>query len=244
MKILILTDGKYGDRAVKVIKKKFPETTLLTVREEDPTMILDIVELESDVEKAIGKADLLIVYVRHPDVVSEICSRQKPTILAINFGEGFYNQEKLLNPRISMPFSMCNALPNTGIQEVDEYFYKFGTPIYNVKIDFIENNIPTIKKASLLVESPCGASEASLDFILGKVISVETLNSFAINVRQECREPVSYLLSRSNMSESSSILHLLNLLDAIEKEAPSLFKTENPIREYAEKWRKDFKQNI
>ncbi|MBN1802828.1 MAG: hypothetical protein JW891_15065 [Candidatus Lokiarchaeota archaeon] len=240
MKILILTDGKYGDRAVKVIKKKFPETSLVTVKEEDASMILDYVELEPEVEIAIEGADLIIAYVRHPDVVSEICSRQKPTILPIDFGEGFLNQERNTNPRIVMPISMCNALPNTGIQEIDNYFNKFGMPIYNVKVDFTNNNKPIVKEATLSVESPCGASFVSLDFILGKELSVGTLNSFAINVRQECREPVSFLLSHNDMSESSAALHLINLLKAIEKVAPSLFKPGTSIGEYAKQRREEF----
>jgi len=50
--------------------------------------------LSEEVERDIVSADLLIIYVRHPDVVAEICYRKKPTILAVDFGEGFLRQQK------------------------------------------------------------------------------------------------------------------------------------------------------
>ena len=89
MKIIIFSDGKYGDRAIKVVKTKFPDSELILLEEHDHTMFLDEVNLPEDAETAIRNADLLILYVRHPDVVAEICERQKPTILPINFGQGF-----------------------------------------------------------------------------------------------------------------------------------------------------------
>jgi hypothetical protein len=241
VKILILSDGKYGDRAIIVIKKKFPEAELILLEEEDPTMFLDEVILKNDVELAIEHADLLILYVRHPDVVMEIASRGKPTILAINFGLGFLNQCLELNPKVIMPISMCNALPDTGIDEIDRYFEKFGNPIYKIKLEYTDYDAPIIKNAELIVESPCGASKASIDLILGKEVTPDTFNLFAINIRQECREPVSVLLSHDEMSESSAVKHLLNLLEAIEKENPSLFLPNTPLGEYAAKRREEFK---
>lgn len=241
IKILLFSDGKYGDRAIIVIKKKFHDAELILLEERDPAMFLDEVELSNDVEIAIEHADLLILYVRHPDVVMEIASRGKPTILPINFGLGFLNQVLELNSNVIMPISMCNALPDTGIEKIDRYFEKFGTPIYKVRLEFSNKNIPIIKEAELLVESPCGASNASIDLILGKEVTPETLNSFAINIRQECREPVSVLLSHEEMSDSSAVKHLLNLLEAIEKEDPSLFLPNTPLGDYTAKRREEFK---
>ena len=77
--------------------------------------------------------------------------------------------------------------------------------------------------------------------ILGKEVTPENLNAFTINVRQECREPVSVLLNHDEMSESSSVLHLLNLLDAIEKEGPSLFAPGTPLGDYVAKRREEYK---
>jgi len=241
IKIVLFSDGKYGDRAITVIQKKFPDAELIILKEENPTMFLDEVDLEDNVEAAIKKADLLILYVRHPDVVFEIVSRGKPTILPINFGVGFLNQVLEMNSKVIMPISMCNALPNTGIEEIDIYFEKFGTPFYSIELDYNEDKVPIVKNVSLIVESPCGASNASIELIKGQEITPETLNAFAINIRQECREPVSVLLSHEDMSESSAVQHLLKLLDAIEKENPSLFLPNTPLGQYVAKRRQEYK---
>ncbi|GAF94326.1 unnamed protein product, partial [marine sediment metagenome] len=105
MKILIISDGKYGERAIKVIQKKFPSSEFLLIREENPTMFLDEVFLDNKVETAIERADLLILYVLHPDVVSEICMRQKPTIIPVHFGEGYFNQIKASNAKVVQPIT-------------------------------------------------------------------------------------------------------------------------------------------
>ena len=182
MKILIISDGKYGDRAIKVVQKKFPSAEFLIIREENPTVFLDEVFLDNEVENAIERADLLILYVRHPDVVFEICMHQKPTILPIHFGEGFFNQVKASSPKVVQPISMCNALPNTRISEIDTFFKKFGSPIYNIKIEYSDNQ-PIIKEISLSRESLCGASVNILEQIRGKALTPDTLNNFALSVR-------------------------------------------------------------
>lgn len=238
MKVLIITDGKYGNRAIKVIQKKFPTAEILTIKEENPMMFLDEVHLDKESENAIDCADLLILYVRHPDVVFEISTRQKPTIVPIHFGEGFLNQIVATNPKAVQPISMCNSLPNTGISEIDYFFEKFGSPIYKIKIEYSENNQPIIKEANLLLESPCGATYSTLEQIRGKMITPDTLNNIALSVRQECREPMSVVFKRE-FSETAGLTHLLKLLDAIEKEEASIFEDNTTLREYASKMRGD-----
>ena len=124
------------------MKKKYPETELIIVEEQDPKMFLDEVDLPQEVETAIQNADLLISYIRHPDVTAEICDRQKPVILAINFGQGFLNQVKSYNPKVAQPISMCNATPDTGIEIIDEYFEKFSSPVYNVVLEYKDLFLP------------------------------------------------------------------------------------------------------
>lgn len=238
MKILIISDGKYGDRAIKIVQKKFPDAEFLIIKEENPTMFLDEIFLDNEVEDAIEHADLLILYVRHPDVVSEICMRQKPTILPVHFGEGFFNQVKASNPKVVQPITMCNSLPNTGICELDNFFNKFGSPIYKIKLDYSKKNYPIIKEVSLSIESPCGASFNTLEHIRGKPITLETLNNFALCVRQECREPLTVVFKRE-FSETAGTTHLLNLLEAIEKEEPSLLVDDIVLRNYTSNMRKN-----
>lgn len=234
MRVLILSDGKYGDRAIKVVQKKFPDAEFLLIREENPMVFMDDVHLENEIETAIDIADLLILYIRHPDVVSEICMRQKPTILPVHFGEGFLNQIKALNPKVIQPISMCNALPNTGIGELDEFFNKFGSPKYKIKLEYSKDNQPIIKEINLKKESPCGSSYNTLEHIRGKSITPDTLNNFALSVRQECREPMSIVFKR-DFSETAGTTHLLKLIDAIKKEEPSLLRNDTLLRDYISK---------
>ncbi|MHA1487843.1 MAG: DUF166 family protein, partial [Promethearchaeota archaeon] len=100
------------------MKKKFNDTKIITIQERNPAEFIDDVDLGEEVESEIVQADLLIIYVRHPDVVAEICYRKKPTILAVDFGEGFLRQQKEDNPTIIMPPSMCSIPSQTGISEI------------------------------------------------------------------------------------------------------------------------------
>lgn len=241
IEILILSDGKYGDRAAKVIQKKFPSTTMVTLDERDPQEFIDEVLLEERVEIAINRADLIIIYIRHPDVVQEICDRNKPSILAIDFGEGFLRQVKEINSKVVMPTAMCSFFPDTGIKEIDNYFKQYGFPQFEVELVNSSKNIPKIKDIKLSVESPCGASNIGIDKIRGKLLTPETITLFGLNIRYECREPVSILLSHKDMADSSALLHVLNLLDAIERTAPKLFLKGTPLGDYAAKRREEYR---
>ncbi|KKK40279.1 hypothetical protein LCGC14_1408760 [marine sediment metagenome] len=195
----------------------------------------------TDVEDFIIKEDLLIIYIRHPDVVAEICDRKKPTILAVDFGEGFLRQQKDTNPRVIMPTSMCSIHHSTDIKEIDEYYKKFGSPLFVVKLDNIEEAVPIISEIETIVESPCGATNLSLEYIRGKPLTPETITAFGLNVRYECREPVSILLSHKDMADSSALSQMLSLLDALEKASPKHFLPDTPMGEYAAKRREEYK---
>ncbi|GAG80172.1 unnamed protein product, partial [marine sediment metagenome] len=164
-KILILSDGKYGDRAARVIKKKFNDTKIISIQERNPAEIIDDLDLGEEVEGDIAHADLLIIYIRHPDVVAEICYHKKPTILAVDFGEGFLRQQREDNPNIIMPSSMCSIPSKTGINEIDEYFRHFGYPLFEVKLQNGNGEIPIIREVKTIIESPCGATNVSLECI-------------------------------------------------------------------------------
>ncbi len=140
-----------------------------------------------------------------------------------------------------MPSSMCSIPPKNGINEIDEYYNKFGYPIFEVKLDHREGEVPIISKIETIVESPCGATNISLDHIRGKPLTPETITEFGLNVRYECREPVSILLSHKDMADSSALSQMLSLLDALEKAAPSLFLPGTPMGEYTSKRRAEYK---
>lgn len=231
IKIIILSDGKYGDRAAKVIMERFHGTKLITIEEMDPHIFLDEYTLDGDAEKEVSEADLLISYVRHPDVVAEICDRQKPTILAVDFGEGYYRQVRDSNDRVIMPTAMCNPPKNTNIKEIDEYFSKFGFPTFKIRLDKTKNP-PIIENVDVLIESPCSATRTSIELVRNKPLVPKTITDFGLNVRYECREPVSVLLSHKDMSDSSALLHMICLLDALEEVGPEYFLPGTEMGEY------------
>ena len=63
LKIGIISDGKYGDRAYENIKKKF-ETRWILLPEIPQNMILD-----NECNFEIPEFDLYISYIRHPDIM-------------------------------------------------------------------------------------------------------------------------------------------------------------------------------
>lgn len=241
MKILVISDGKYGDRAAKTIRKKFPNTQFIVIEERNPNAFIDNVNLSEELVKKIKWANLLIIYVRHPDVVMEICEYKKSTIIAVDFGNGFLRQVKSINSKIFMPEAMCNVKPNTGVEEIDKYFSHYGVPTYEIELDYSQGEIPIIKDVNLLIESPCGASNEALDKLLGKRLVPDTLTSYGVNIRHECREPVSVMLTHEDIADSSASLHLINLLEALENTAPELFEPNNKLGEYAKKRRQEYK---
>ncbi|MBD3353733.1 MAG: hypothetical protein GF364_19770, partial [Candidatus Lokiarchaeota archaeon] len=184
-----------------------------------------------EVEQSIAHADLIITYVRHPDVVLEICESEKPVILAINFGEGFYQQAKEINPKAVMPQTMCKLEPNTDIREINEYAEQFGSPKLKIEINR-KPRIPLIGDIKIITESPCGAIRNSLKFLEGKPITPKVINSFGLNVSQECREPMSVLLRRSHMGESAASTARLIVLEELKKEIPQLFQSGSELDKF------------
>ncbi len=77
MKIGIVSDGKFGDRAYDVIREKFPTEWIMAPFPQ--SMIAD------DLELSLPECDLYISYVRHPDVALAIIEKQKPVILGDQF---------------------------------------------------------------------------------------------------------------------------------------------------------------
>ena len=238
LKIIVFSDGKYGDRTAEVVKKKFPRTKIIYLEKRNPSEFIDEYDLSDEIFESIDSADLLILYILHPDIVAELCDQGKPTIIPIEFGEGFLTQVRESNPKVVVPVAMCNYIPESGIKEIDHYFKQYGIPEFKIKLEKISDITYIIRDVKLITESPCGATKEALSQIIDKPLVPETLSAYALNVRHECREPVSLLLSRDNMAESSSLLHIQKLIDALEAEAPDLFLPDTIMGEYAKKRRK------
>ena len=104
LKIIVFSDGKYGDRTAEVVRKKFPRTEIIYLEKRNSSEFIDEYDLIDDILKTIAGADLLILYILHPDIVAELCDQGKLTIISIEFGEGFLTQVLETNPKVVVPF--------------------------------------------------------------------------------------------------------------------------------------------
>jgi hypothetical protein len=207
MKIGILTDGKYGDRAFENISKVFP-CEWIQLEEAPRSAILD------DYDLNIPECDLYISYLRHPDQVLAAAELGKPMLLGISFGEGFLRQVRKINPNVFAFPTMCSTEPQTGVPEIDEFARHFGRPVFEAHL---ENE--KVGRLEVLRSSPCGSSEAGSKFMKGKSVSVPVLQEFALNVCYECRAP---RFGKTCDKDLSGIIHLKALVSSLEKAGATL----------------------
>jgi len=205
MNIGIISDGSYGDRAFENIKRVFDATWTL-VPDIPPTTMLD-----EDIDLHVPECDLIISYVRHPDIILQIARLQKPLILAISPGLGLLQQAKNVNPRVIGAKTMCSLDPNSGIPEIDEFARFFGRPRYRIEMaqQGVVESIETKRSA------PCGSSEAGACFLKGKSLTTTNMNDFALAVCHECRAP---RFGHTCDKEVSGLIHMLALLECVPEE--------------------------
>ena len=58
--ILIISDGKYGKRAIEKIKEKYPSAEIIFIEEKDPTKFIDDFSLDPSSEQKIKEAERII----------------------------------------------------------------------------------------------------------------------------------------------------------------------------------------
>jgi len=225
LKIGIISDGKYGERAFENISKKY-STTWITVPDIEPTIMLD-----DDIELDIPDCDLFISYARHPDIILEIATLNKPLILGVLPGYGLYQQAYNINQNTIHAPTMCSLQNNTGIEEIDLFTTHFGQPKYNISISndgFIENL--NVNRSSL-----CGSSEVGAQYLKGKYFKKKNLQNFALSICHECRAP---RFGRTCDKEVAGIIHLFSIIESIPTDRFKYFD-KNTI-EYIENIKKDY----
>ncbi len=149
MKIGIVSDGKFGDRAYEIIREQFPTEWIMAPFPQ--SMVVD------DLELTLPECDLYISYVRHPDVALAIIEKQKPVILGVSFGPGFLRQAKGINENVVAPVTMCSLEDNTWVPEINEFAKVFGRPAFDVKV----RDDGTIDSVGVIRGSPCGSTVAA-----------------------------------------------------------------------------------
>jgi len=226
MKIGLITDGKYGERACKNFKRFF-ETEWILIPDIPTSAILD-----EDIELDIPDWDLYVSYVRHPDIILIIAEIQKPLILGITPGWGLYLQAKQINPNVISPRTMCSLEPNTKIPEVDQFAKFFGRPHFQVEM----GSDRTIKKVSVLRSSPCGSSGAGAKFMENKELTIQNMRDFALTVCHECRAP---RFGHTCDKEISGIIHILSFLESIEQNYSD--KLNEDLRNFIQQLKEEYK---
>jgi len=205
MKIGIVSDGKFGDRAYEVIREKFPTEWIMAPFPSG--MMVD------DIELTLPECDLYISYVRHPDVALAIIDKLKPVILGVSFGPGFLRQAKAINEDIIAPATMCSLEDNTWVPAINEYAKVFGRPSFEVKVQ--EDG--TIDSVRVTRGSPCGSTVAASAELHGTRLSPEQLQHYGLRICHFCRAP---RFGRTCDKEIAGLLHARELVHAISAVSP------------------------
>jgi hypothetical protein len=229
LKIGLISDGKYGERAYENIKKNYEALWILVP--EIPSNVM----LDEDLELDIPVCDIYISYIRHPDIILEIAELQKPLILGVLQGVGLLNQARKINHRIIHTPTMCSLESNTGIPEIDEFTQLYGKPIFEPKID--ETGV--FREIKVKRSSLCGSSEAGAKFLLNKKLNATNLQDFALSVCHECRAP---RFGHTCDKEVAGINHLVSLLDAISPEFLSLL--DGNLKDFIKSIRNEYSKRI
>jgi hypothetical protein len=167
LKIIIVSDGPYGERAYETIKNDFD--TEFLVLEPPAGMFLDEVELPEQALKKMKEADILISYILHPDLTMEVVEQLHDEVEWIIVGawrgEGFKNQLTQYG-NVTCPENMCDLVEN-GNPVFDEFVKKYGRP-------FVKINCQGDKVVDIEVErcSPCG----STDFVAKELVGEDIEN--------------------------------------------------------------------
>ncbi len=166
LKIAIVSDGPYGNRAFDNIKKKF-DTKFIKL-EKPTSMFMDDIEVPEKDIKLIENANILITYTTHPDLTLELVERFTDKvdwiIVAAWQGEGFKNQLKS-HPNVICPYIMCE-LEEIGTPLFDEFASQIGKP--QVELRFDGNKL---KDVTVLRSSPCGSTTFVAEFIIEKYLN-------------------------------------------------------------------------
>jgi len=205
MKIGIMSDGKFGDRAYEVIKERFPTEWIPAPFPNSP--------IADDVDLNVPDCDLYISYVCHPDVALALIEKMKPVILGVSFGPGFLRQAKAINENIVAPVTMCSLENNTWEPEINEFAKVFGRPTFDVKVR--ENGI--IESVRVIRGSPCGSTVAASAELHGTQLSPEQLQHYGLRICHFCRAP---RFGKTCDKELSGLLHVRELVCAINAVSP------------------------
>jgi len=208
VKIGIVSDGQYGERAYEQIRRRFPTEWILLPF--PSSLVVD------DIDLTIPPCDLYISYLRHPDIAMELIKTGVPVLLGVNLGPGLIAQAKEYNPAVIGPETMCSFLPNTEFWQINEYAKVFGRPVFHVLLDG-----DRIAWCQPIRRSPCGSTDAAACELNGQVFDQETMNRFALSICHNCRAP---RFGKTCDKEKAGIIHLEELVSSLKGIHPELWE--------------------
>ena len=172
LKVVIATDGPYGERAFENIKKDFD--TEFVELEKPASMFMDEIDIPADALAKIKDANILITYTQHPDLTLDLVDMVNKDvdyiIVAAWRGEGFKNQlERYGN--VTCPYIMCE-LEENGNEVFDEFTSKIGKPKVDIKIE--DGKIVDV---SVVRSSPCGSTSFVANYISDNYLNSDNLEN-------------------------------------------------------------------
>lgn len=209
IKIGVVSDGKFGDRAFEIIREKFP-TIWIPVPFPFAIMV-------DDTGLDVPDCDLYISYARHPDIILDLLGKKRPVILGINPGPGFLRQAKTINEDIIAPPTMCSLETDTWVPAINEFASVFGRPAFDVLV----RDDGTIEQVRVTRGSPCGSTFAASAELAGTRVCPEQLRHYGLRICHFCRAP---RFGKTCDKSRAGVLHIRELLNAIRKVSPGTYE--------------------
>ncbi len=203
LRICIVSDGVFGDRAFEQCLARFP--TEFALLEPDPPTVVDDVAIE------VPDADLYLSYIRSPAQALALVEKGRPVVLGVSFGPGFVRQARRINPAVVAPETMCSLDPTTGIDAIDTFARAFGRPRFAVTV-----RDGKLVRLEVLRGSPCGSTVEAASELEGQPLSPETLRYFGLRICHHCWAPRH---GRTCDKETAGLIHVCELLRALPREA-------------------------
>jgi len=212
IKVIIVTDGPYGDRTYDTVCKDF-ECDFIEL-EQPESMFIDDVEIPNNMLDKLEKADLIISYILHPDLLLEMVENVHDKvgwiIVAAWRGEGLKNQLEDYG-NVNCPETMCE-LEENGDPVYDEFVFKYGKPIVEVEL---KGNI--VSDVRVINSAPCGST-----YFVAKEMIGEDINNLPTKAGLKvqlfpCRAPKLRLFVDECKKGLASNFHSKAFQDAIDK---------------------------
>jgi hypothetical protein len=179
MRILIATQGYYGERMVENIKRHSPanwEVKHITFRTGLPAIIDDADEF---LPRELPAADLLISLGEHPGVaqmIPDMVKRSGATAVIapadnrawLPFGLARQIKQKLESLGVEMvyPIPFCTLTEGDSQNPyIQEFARRFGRP--DADIEFYEDDKHRLGKITVKREAPCGSTRFVADHLVG-----------------------------------------------------------------------------